>query len=133
MDTSLRGSPLQTCYNDSQCGADLSRSACILLRAAAFVLCVSEFPHAAPTMHRAQRAHDVQVRMEVSYRKHLYLPAAMEVHPVNDQAHGKMEQWAPDSEKMQAELEGNRMSKNLSVSPAQPPLVHVQTPPMAST
>ncbi len=58
--------------------------------------------------------------MEVSYRKHLYLPAAMEVHPVNDQAHGKMEQWAPDSEKMQAELEGNRMSKNLSVSPAEP-------------
>ena len=57
--------------------------------------------------------------MEVSYRKHLYLPAAMEVHPVNDQAHGKMEQWAPDSEKMQAELEGNRMSKTLNVSPAQ--------------
>ena len=56
--------------------------------------------------------------MEVSYRKHLYLPAAMEVHPVNDQAHGKMEQWAPDSEKMLAELEGNRMSKSLNVSPA---------------
>ena len=69
--------------------------------------------------------------MEVSYRKHLYLPAAMEVHPVNDQAHGKMEQWAPDSEKMQAELEGNRMSKNLSVSPAEP-LLSEQTP-MAST
>ena len=64
--------------------------------------------------------------MEVSYRKHLYLPAAMEVHPVNDQAHGKMEQWAPDSEKMQAELEGNRMSKSLNVSPAQASRMQLQ-------
>lgn len=67
--------------------------------------------------------------MEVSYRKHLYLPAAMEVHPVNDQAHGKMEQWAPDSEKMLAELEGNRMSKSLNVSPAKPSLLPVGSPP----
>ena len=59
--------------------------------------------------------HCVQVRMEVSYRKHLYMPATMEVHPVNDQAHGKMEQWGPDSEKLQAELEGNRLTKTLNV------------------
>ena len=55
--------------------------------------------------------------MEVSYRKHLYMPVAMEVHPVNDNAHGKLEAWAPDSEKMQAELEGNRVQKTLNVSP----------------
>ena len=59
----------------------------------------------------------LQVRMEVSYRKHLYMPVAMEVHPVNDNAHGKLEAWAPDSEKMQAELEGNRVQKTLNVSP----------------
>ncbi len=58
----------------------------------------------------------LQVRMEVSYRKHLYMPVAMEVHPVNDNAHGKLEAWAPDSEKMQAELEGNRVQKTLNVS-----------------
>ena len=60
----------------------------------------------------------VQIRAEVSYRKQLYMPLTMEVHPVNDAGHGKMEQWAPDSEKMQAELEGNRLSKNLNVRPA---------------
>ena len=58
--------------------------------------------------------------MEVSYRKHLYMPVAMEVHPVNDNAHGKLEAWAPDSEKMQAELEGNRVQKTLNVSPETP-------------
>ena len=40
------------------------------------------------------------------------MPVAMEVHPVNDNAHGKLEAWAPDSEKMQAELEGNRGAEN---------------------
>ena len=60
----------------------------------------------------------LQVRMEVSYRKQLFMPVTMEVHPANDQAHGKMEQWAPDSEKMQAELEGNRLSKTMNVSPS---------------
>ena len=57
--------------------------------------------------------------MEVSYRKQLYMPVTMEVHPVNDALYGKMEQWAPESEKMQAELEGNRLSKTLNVSPMQ--------------
>ena len=57
------------------------------------------------------------MRMVVSYRKHLYMPVAMEVHPVNENAHGKLEAWAPDSEKMQAELEGNRVQKTLNVSP----------------
>jgi len=61
------------------------------------------------------KGRGVQVRMDVSYRKQLYMPATMEVHPVNDQAHGKMEQWGPDSEKLQAELEGNRLTKTLNV------------------
>ena len=31
---------------------------------------------------------------------------------MNDNAHGKLEAWAPDSEKMQAELEGKPRAEN---------------------
>ena len=59
-----------------------------------------------------------QVRVEVQYRGDLALPVTLEAHVINDAAHSKVATWLPQSEKMQAELEGNRISRTLNVRAA---------------
>ena len=63
-----------------------------------------------------------QIRVEVQYRQPLSLPISLEVHAINDAAHSKVVTWLPESDKMQAELEGNRISRTLNVR-TRPPLL----------
>ena len=51
----------------------------------------------------------------MQYRGDLNLPVTLEAHVINDAAHSKVAAWLPQSEKMQAELEGNRISRTLNV------------------
>jgi hypothetical protein len=55
-----------------------------------------------------------QIRVEIQYRQPLSLPVTLEVHAINDAAHSKAT-WLPEADKMQAELEGNRISRTLNV------------------
>ncbi len=57
----------------------------------------------------------LQIRVEVQYRQPLSLPVTVEVHAINDAAHSKVATWLPEADKMQAELEGNRISRTLNV------------------
>lgn len=56
-----------------------------------------------------------QIRVEIQYRQPLSLPVTLEVHAINDAAHSKVATWLPEADKMQAELEGNRISRTLNV------------------
>lgn len=53
--------------------------------------------------------------MEIQFRQPLSLPVTVEVHAINDAAHSKIATWLPDTDKMQAELEGNRISRTINV------------------
>jgi hypothetical protein len=57
----------------------------------------------------------VQVRVELQYKGSLDVPMTMEVHAINDATYSKVAGWLPESEKMQAELEGNRINRQLNV------------------
>ena len=71
----------------------------------------------------------LQVRVEMQYKGSLSLPMTMEVHAINDATYSKVAAWLPDSDKMQAELEGNRISRHLNVRPPiEPSCLPFKTP-----
>jgi hypothetical protein len=78
-----------------------------------------------------------QVRVEMQYKGSLSLPMTMEVYAINDATYSKVAAWLPGSDKMQAELEGNRISRHLNVSshamfqqsPAMPSKRNAKAPP----